>query len=314
MRRSSLEDVTIISNEASKDLAIKVAAEMGVPFTEVDKGTFADGEIHHTFSEGTVQGRDVVIVGSTHNDASQMEVMDLIAGSQFWRAGSVSLVVPYLGYSTMERAKNGEIPKGLTRTRQLLGSGVDFAAFVDLHAEAVMHTHDGRVRTAHIQTDDLVLREIQGMGIPADQIVLVSPDHGRAKWVAKIAKKGGFSHFAADKDRFDKDRVSVGQISDIVKGRFAIVCDDMIRTGSSMALTAIGCREAGAKDVGFQASHLVLAGNAREKLRNAGASVIMGSDTFPGIKSDGFVRVYSSAALIAQNVKDQLGIAAQKLT
>lgn len=308
MRRSTPEKVTVMANEASQELGRKVAAELGLPFTEITRKQFKDGEIYHKLPVEQINGYDVVIVGATHDDGSHQELLDLIEGAQYWDAASVNVVVPYLGYSTMERAKpdSGEIPKGITRTRQLLRTCPDFAAFIDLHSEAVMHAHNGCVRTAHIQTDDLVVEKIKEMGIK--DYVLVSPDYGRSKWVAKIAGKLGVPHTAADKDRFAADETMVGQVSAVVQDKIAIICDDMIRTGGSIAQTAERCREAGAKGVMFMATHLVLADGAREKLQKAGAEKIIGADTYPGTQSDELIEVYSVASLIADKIRSRLNL------
>ncbi len=308
MNNTPSQHVTVIANEASEALGRKVAAELGLPFTEVTKKIFRDGEIFHQLPVEDIDGHDVIIVGATHDDASHQELMDLAEGSRYWNASSVNLVIPYLGYSTMERAKadSGEIPKGILRTRQLLRTNPNFVAFIDLHSESVMHAHDGNVQTANIQTDDLVVQKIRDMNL--GDFALVSPDYGRSKWVARIAEKLGVPHTAADKDRYDTDQTMVGQVSSVVRGRIAIICDDMIRTGGSIAQTAERCREAGATDVMFMATHLVLAGDARTKLRNAGAQKVIGSDTYPGVESDDLLEVYSVATLIASKLKKRLNI------
>ncbi len=140
MPRTSPENVTIISSQAYEPIARKVAAHMGRPFTEIERSNFKDGEIYHRLPLDEINRRDVVIISGTHDDAHYMETIDLIEGAKAWHAESINLVVPYLGYSTMERAKkdSGEIPKGMTRTRRLLRQPLHYAAFVDLHAEGVI--------------------------------------------------------------------------------------------------------------------------------------------------------------------------------
>lgn len=316
MRQSRLENISVISNQASEELAQKVAKHLGINFTEIERKQFKDGEIYHRLPTQNITGKDVVIVASTHTDSSHQELMDLIEGCQYWDAASVNIVVPYLGYSTMERAKadSGEIPKGITRTRQLLRTCPDFAAFIDLHSEAVMHTHSGAVRTAHLQTDDLVVEKIKEIAEqhPSKSLkdfVLVSPDYGRSKWVAKIAGKLGIAHTAADKDRFAQDQTMVGQVSAVVRDKVAIICDDMIRTGGSISQTGARCKQAGANEIMFMATHLVLAGDAREILKNAGANKIIGADTYPHTETDELIEVYSVATLIASRIAKHLNLA-----
>ncbi|MDR0477272.1 MAG: ribose-phosphate diphosphokinase, partial [Desulfobulbaceae bacterium] len=216
------------------------------------------------------------------------------------------VVVPFLGYSTMERTKpfSYEIPKGITRTRLLFQTTPDFVAFVDLHSEAVLHSHGGGVHTDHIWTDNLVVEKIQASGLT--DFVLVSPDYGFSKRVARLARLLNCPQTAADKDRIDTDKTIVGQISSVVRGKTAIICDDMIRTGGSIIQTAKRCLEAGAKDVMVLATHLVLAPGAREKLAASPIKKVIGSDSYPGRHSDDFLEIYSLAPLLAEVIGKRL--------
>ncbi len=307
MKATTSDNLVLISNEASKNLAEKIAGEMGIPFTRMIRRIFEDGEIYHAFPV-KMAGRDVIIIGSTHDDQSQQELLDLINGSHFWRADSVNVVIPYQGYSTMERAKpkSGEIPKGITRTRQIFRAYPDFVGFVDLHSEALLHGHTGKIHTKHIQTDSLIVEKIKSLGI--DNIVLVSPDYGRSKWVAGLASMLNLPHTAADKDRFAMDRTMVHQVSSVVEGKTVVICDDMIRTGGSIIQTAERCRQAGATDIIVMATHLVLCGSAREKFTESGINKIIGADTYPGVHNDSLLDIYSVAPLIAQTLITQLGV------
>jgi|GEM_PF-209048 len=314
MRTTPRENITVISNQASEELGRKIAASLQLPFTSVIRKQFKDGEIFHQLPVQDIDGKDVIIVGATHNDEAHQELLDLIDGAQHWDSASVNVVVPYLGYSTMERAKpeSGEIPKGITRTRQIFRARPDHVTFVDLHSEAVLNAHRGDVRTKHIQTEKLVAAKIRStieeIGMDIHDIVLVSPDYGRSKWVSRIAELLNVSHTAADKDRFAHDQMMVGAVSAVVKDKIAIICDDMIRTGGSITQTADRCREAGARDVMLMATHLVLAGNAREKIARCGALKVIGADTFPGIESDDVVEVYSVADSVADALSVHLNI------
>ena len=295
------ENILLLATVDTVPLADKVAVELQVVCTPMLRREFADGEIYHAFP-CDVSGRDIVIIASTHTDSAQQELIDLIAGSRYWNARSVNVVIPYLGYSTMERAKpeSGEIPKGITRTRQIFRVRPDYVAFVDLHSEAVLHAHAGGVRTRHIWTEEFAVDKIRAMGL--SDYVLVSPDYGFSKRVARLAGKLGCPHTAANKDRYDVDKTIVSQLSSAVKGRTAIICDDMIRTGGSMLQTADRCYEAGAVRVMVMATHLVLAGDARNRFKEKGIDRIIGADTYPGTRSDDLLEVYSVAPLIAREL------------
>jgi ribose-phosphate pyrophosphokinase len=115
-------------------------------------------------------------------------------------------------------------------------------------------------------------------------------------------------HTAADKDRYDTDKTIVSQVSSVVGGRTAIICDDMIRTGGSIIQTAERCMDAGAADVLVVATHLVLAGEARERFDQSVIKKVIGSDTFPGVRSDELLEVYSVAPLLSDVLRTHLMI------
>jgi ribose-phosphate pyrophosphokinase len=301
------DDVILVANQASTELGNKLAERLWMPFSEMERKRFADGECLHVFPQ-SIDGKHLIIVGVTHDDSSHQELLDLISGARYWNAASVNVVIPFLGYSTMERAKHNtfEIPKGITRTRQIFRARPNYVAFVDLHSEAVLHAHAGEVRTKHIWSDDLVVDKIKKSGLT--DYVLVSPDYGFSKRVARLARLLGCPHTAADKDRYDTDKTIVSQVSSVVKGKTAIICDDMIRTGGSIIQTADRCLEAGAKKVVAHATHLVMAGDSMEKFRRGPISKIMGSDSYPGIDSDDLLDVYSVAPLLAEVIEQHLQI------
>jgi ribose-phosphate pyrophosphokinase len=289
----------LVANRGSIALGRKVAENLGIPFSEMIRQQFADGEQYHAFPR-SVAGKDLIIIGATHDSSAHQELLDLIQGGIYYNASSVNVVIPYLGYSTMERAKPGsnEIPKGITRTRQIFRARPNFVAFVDLHSEAVLHAHGGDISTTHIWTDSLVIKKIQESGLR--DYVLVSPDYGFSKRVARLAGKLDCPHTAADKDRYDKDKTIISQVSSVVKGKNVIICDDMIRTGGSILQTAERCLQAGAKDVAVMATHLVMAGQARKRFENSSVSKVIGSDTYPGRESDDLFDIYSVAPLLAK--------------
>ena len=300
-------DLLLVANEASTPLARSIAEYLGVPFSEMIRKQFSDGERYHAFP-ADVSGKHLIIVGATHDDSSQQETLDLIQGGRYWNAASINVVVPYLGYSTMERTKPyaQEIPKGITRTRQLFRARPHFVAFVDLHSEAVLHAHAGEIRTKHVWTDELVVEKIRNMKL--QNFVLVSPDYGFSKRVARLASLLDCPHTAADKDRYDTDKTIVSQVSSVVKGKTAIVCDDMIRTGGSIIQTAKRCIDAGAVEVFVVATHLVIAGDAREQLRLSPIKKVIGSDTFPGVGTDDLLEVYTVAPLLSNVLRTHLMI------
>ena len=305
------KNIILVGTRSATAMAAAVGRELDLPVTEMITRTFAAGEIYHAFP-CDIAGCDLVIIANTLDDSAHQELIDLIAGARYWNALSVNVIIPYLGYSTMERAKpeSGEIPKGITRTRQIFRARPDYVAFIDLHSESVMHAHTGEVRTRHLWTERLAAAHIRGLHI--DNPVLVSPDYGFSKRVARLAGLLDCPHTAANKDRFDVDKTIVGQLSGAVRGRTAIICDDMIRTGGSMLQTVDRCYEAGAVGVMVMATHLVLAGNARQRFVERGICCIIGADTYPGRESDDLLQIYSAAPVIADELKSYFRLGASR--
>jgi ribose-phosphate pyrophosphokinase len=301
------QNIILVANEASTPLARDVATCIGVEFSEMIREQFADGERYHAFP-CDVSGKHLVIIGATHNDSSHQEILDLIQGGRYWNAASINVIIPFLGYSTMEQTKpsSQEIPKGITRTRQIFRARPNFVAFVDLHSEAVLHAHAGEIRTKHIWTEELMVEKIKSLNL--QDYALVSPDYGFSKQVARLASLLDCPHTAADKDRYDTDKTIVGQVSSVVRGRIAIVCDDMIRTGGSIVQTAIRCLDAGATEVMVMATHLVLAGDARNYFLDNGIHKIIGSDSYPGVATDEMLDVYSVAPLLGEVLSSHLSL------
>ena len=267
-------NMILISTRSATAMAAAVGRELDLPVTEMITRSFADGEVYHAFP-CDIAGCDLVIIANTQDDTAHQELIDLITGARYWNALSVNVIIPYLGYSTMERAKpeSGEIPKGITRTRQIFRARPDYVAFIDLHSESVMHAHSGEVRTRHLWTERLAAEHIRGLHI--DNPVLVSPDYGFSKRVARLAGLIDCPHTAANKNRFD----------------------------GSMLQTVDRCYEAGAVGVMVMATHLVLAGNARQRFVERGICCIIGADTYPGRESDDLLQIYSAAPVIADELR-----------
>jgi len=100
----------------------------------------------------------------------------------------------------------------------------------------------------------------------------------------------------------------VSQVSSVVEGKTAVICDDMIRTGGSIIQTAERCMDAGASGIAVLATHLVMAGDARQRFLESSISKVIGSDSFPGRVSDDLLEVYSIAPLLAKILKSYLSI------
>jgi ribose-phosphate pyrophosphokinase len=254
---------------------------------EIERKNFPDGERYLRIVT-ELWGRDVVLLGGTPTDVDWLEVFDLACGIARGGAKSLVIVMPYFGYSTMERAvKSGEVVVAKTRARLLSSipapEGGTRVFLFDLHTDGIEFYLDDRVLTRHVYGAPIVTKKIQErMGNKT--FVLGACDAGRAKWVQSLARDLHVEPAFVYKRRdATTGGTSVTGINADVRGREVVVYDDMIRTGSSLIQAGRSYLAAGATKVHAIASHLVLPGDSWEKLQASGVfASVMGTDSHPG--------------------------------
>jgi ribose-phosphate pyrophosphokinase len=253
----------------------------------IESKVFPDGEIYRRVVDDP-WGRDVVLLGGTPSDRDWLEVYDL--GSAISRAGarSLSIVMPYFGYSTMERAvRPGEVVTAKTRARLISAippcEGGTRIFLFDLHTDGIEFYFSDAHTTHHLYGAPLVTGLIQGIAGNAPY-VLGATDAGRAKWVESLAKRLTCEPAFVYKRRDPQTgELAVTGINADVGGKLVVIYDDMIRTGSSLLQAARAYRDAGAREVHAVASHLVLPGDALDRLRGSGLiASINGTNSHPG--------------------------------
>jgi ribose-phosphate pyrophosphokinase len=254
---------------------------------EVERKNFPDGERYLRILP-ELDGRDAILLGGTPTDGDWLDVFDLACGIARGGARSLSILMPYFGYSTMERAvKPGEVVVAKTRARLLSAipapEGGTHLYLFDLHTDGIEFYLDDRILSRHVYGAPLVTAKIaERMGKTA--FVLGACDAGRAKWVQSLARDLHVEPAFVYKRRdATSGGTAVTGINADVKGREVVVYDDMIRTGSSLVQAGRAYLAAGATKVHAIASHLVLPGDALDEIRATGVfSSIMGTDSHPG--------------------------------
>lgn len=273
----------------------------------VERKIFPDGERYQRIVDD-LAGRDVVLLGGTISDSDTLELFDLACAAVKYGARTLTLVIPFFGYSTMERAvKPGEVVTAKTRARLLSAipnaSDGSRALLVDLHAEGVAYYFEGDMSPVHVYAKHLVLNAIRELG--GGDFVLGSTDAGRAKWVESLANDLGVSAGFILKRRIDGAHTEVVALSADVKGRAVVIYDDMIRTGSSLIHAAEAYRSAGATRVSVVATHGVFPEGSVERMRSSGlVDQIVCSDSHPRAveHASDFVHVRSLAPLLAEKI------------
>lgn len=266
----------------------------------------------------SVAGRHVVIVAGTINDPDTMDLLRL--GNAVFEGGalSITMIVPYYGYSTMERkAKFGEAIKAKIRARLLssvprcpMGNRI---VMCDLHAEAMPGCFEAGLKPVHLYCGKVI---VQRLAAESRDWVLASADINRIKWVESMAKDGGVDTAYTLKVRKDGETRVVGQVGD-VGGRAVRMFDDIIRTGGSAIGAAGGylsppkdgeVQPKGATSVDMIATHGAMPGGALAKLNASGNfRQIIVTDTHPravqlAAEFPEFLRVESVADIIVDHL------------
>jgi ribose-phosphate pyrophosphokinase len=270
---------------------------------EVERKTFPDGERYLRLAADT-WGRDVVLLGGTPTDLDWIEVYDLAFAITRGGARSLSIVMPYFGYSTMERAvKPGEVVTAKTRAMLISAvppceAGTRLFLF-DLHTDGIEFYFGEAHITRHIYGAPIITAAIRDL-MKDREYVLGATDAGRAKWVQSLARDLGVEPAFVYKQRDSTTgALRMTGINADVKGREIVLYDDMIRTGSTLVQAGKAYLEAGATKVHAVASHLVLPGSSLETIRGANVfETILGTNSHPGSQKVEPERVISVADLL----------------
>jgi ribose-phosphate pyrophosphokinase len=253
----------------------------------VERKRFPDGERYLRLL-ADARGRDAVLLGGTPTDLDWLELYDL--GCAISRAGahSLSIVMPYFGYATMERAvMRGEVVTAKTRARLVSAippcqSGTRVILF-DLHTDGIEFYFGDTHVTYQVYGAPVITAAVQRL-MGDRPYVLGATDAGRAKWVQSLARGLGVEPAFVYKRRDPvTGALGVTGVNADVGGREVVIYDDMIRTGSSLLQAGRAYLAAGATEVHAVASHLILPEGSLAALLSAGVfTSIQGTDSHPG--------------------------------
>ena len=286
-----------------KAIAAFANYELGV----ITRKVFPDGE-HYSRIETDPADRDVFLIAGTVDDAATLELYDLACGLAMMGAYRLSIVMPFYGYSTMERSiLPGEIVTAKTRARLLssipLASRGTQVFLLDLHVASIAHYFEGGIRPIHIYGKSLVTAAARRLG--GDSFVLACTDAGRAKWVESLANDLEVPAAFVYKRRLDGAQTEVTGVSAQVNGKRVVIYDDMIRTGGSLINAARAYRDAGASHIDAIATHGLFPGDSLATLRATGLfGKIVVTDSHPRAVdlADDFLEVDSTARLLTEHL------------
>ena len=269
----------IITGNANPELAQSIADYSFAPLLPSKVSTFADGETSVEFLDN-IRGEDVFIVQSTStpvND-SLMELLVMIDAAKRSSASRITAVVPYFGYARQDR-------KSASRTPITAKLVADLLTTAGAHRVLTMDLHAGQIQGFfNIPVDDLTSRLVFAKDIrhnvgTDEGTVFVSPDAGGVVRARKFADMFHADIAIVDKRRPEAGKSEVMNLIGDVKGKHAVLVDDIIDSGGTLCNAAQAIMDAGALSVRAYITHGVLSGEACQKVEKSVLTELVVTDS-----------------------------------
>jgi ribose-phosphate pyrophosphokinase len=234
----------------------------------------------------SIRGADVFIVQSTCGNPSEgltandslMELLVMIDAAVGASAHRVIAVIPWFGYSRQDKKSAPREPiSARLVARMIEAAGADRVLTMDLHAGQVQGFFSKPVD--HMTARFILAQHFNDQHL--DNLVVVAPDVGRAKLAQKFAENVGADLAVMIKDRPDQQVAEIGYVIGDVRGKNAIIVDDIIDTAGTLAAATATLREQGVERVFAAATHGVFSGAAFENIERANLEQVVVTDTIP---------------------------------
>lgn len=297
----------LFTGRANPEIAKAIGAELNVGLSPVVLKTFSNGEVYCRFEE-SIRDADVFIVqptctnsatGVTTNDAL-MELMVMIDAAVGASAHRVVAVTPWYGYSRQDKQSAPREPISARMVARMLESaGADRLLAMDLHAGQLQGMF--KIPVDHMTAMRLLAQYF--IDLEMENLVVVAPDAGRVKLNKSFAKCVGADLAILDKERPRHQVAEIGHVIGDVRGKTAIIVDDMIDTAGTLRAAGEMVMRGGASRVFAAATHPVFSGQAYDNLAAAPFEEIVVTDTIAlSPQAPANVRVLSCAGVLADSI------------
>jgi ribose-phosphate pyrophosphokinase len=276
----------LTAGRASVELGGKIAEKLGVEPIDAGLKTFPDGEVYCRYAE-SIRGADIFIVqsicasereGLTVNDAL-VELLLMVHAAKHASAHRIIAVTPWYGYSRQDKKSAPREPISARLVAEALEvAGIDRLVTMDLHAG---QTQGFFSKTVDHMTAMPILTQFVTDRLVDEDLVVIAPDAGRVKLVRNFARKVGAPYALLEKERPAQGVAEIGKVIGDVKGKCAVIVDDIIGTGGTLVAAAQTVLDEGAERVFAVATHGLFAGNAFETLAASPLAGIVVTDTVP---------------------------------
>lgn len=307
LQLGSHKRLMVFSGRSNRPLAGAIADLLDIELGKVTLKTFSSGEVYSRFDE-SIRGADVFIIqpmcanpdtGMNANDAL-IELMVMVDAAVGASAHRVIAVTPWYGYSRQDKKSAPREPISARMVaRALEVTGVDRVLTMDLHAGQLQGFFS-------IPVDHMTALGILGDYFASldDDLVIVAPDAGRVKLNKQFASQIGAGLAILDKERPQQQVAEINTVIGDVRGKTAIVIDDIIDTAGTLCAAGEALNRAGARRVFAAATHGVFSGRAFENLATSPFERVVVTDTIPlraGAPSN--IDVLSCAPLLADSIR-----------
>ena len=301
-----IKALSIFSGNANRELAEAICTGMEVTPGNALVSTFSDGEIFIEIREN-VRGVNCFVLQPTSSPVNNnlMELLIMIDALKRASAGSIVAILPYFGYGRQDRKVKPRTPISAKLVADLItAAGADRVVSVDLHAGQIQGFFD--IPVDHLYAMPVFIEYLRTHGLIGDSAVAISPDAGGVERARGFAKRMESSMAIIDKRRPAPNISEVMNIIGDVRGKHAVIIDDMIDTAGTVSLAAKAVLDQGAKSVVACATHGVLSGPALQRIEESVLSEVIISDTIPlsaAAKQCKKIKVLSVARLLGESIR-----------
>ena len=293
----------IISLPASLGIGEKLSKILGLEHANTDYRIFPDGESYIKFTV-SVKGKDVILIQTTYpnQDKRLIELLLAIDAAVFYGANSVSAIVPYMAYARQDRVFiEGEAVSIRTILRSLRSVGLDRIYVVDIHKENSLKYFNGAAY--NIDPTPFFAKVLRNV---ISEPMVIAPDLGAERKAELLATLLN-TEFVVIKKHRDKRtgevRHELPETLD-VRNKDAVIVDDIISTGGTVAKIAKYLKNLNARKVLVVASHGLFVGDALEKLKSSGVDRVYVLKTVDISISSEFVSILDPTELIAGRIRE----------
>jgi ribose-phosphate pyrophosphokinase len=307
LQRSPSPRLMLFAGRSHPELASRIAEELGIELGAVDLKTFANGETYCRYLE-SIRGADVFIVQSAaglHTNDHLFEVLEMIDAAKLASAHRITAVLPWFPYSRQDKKSAPREPITAKLIAELLQTaGVDRVLTMDLHAGQIQGFFT--VPVDHMTALKLFAQHFRDQGLWGGGVVSVSPDPGRAKMARKFGELLEGELAILNKTRPTHDTADVTEVIGHVRGKVAVMSDDMVVTGGTLLAGARALKQAGASAVYACATHGLFPDGALEKLARSEIEQIVVTDTVPidPLQRPAKLQVLTVSRILAESIRN----------